>query len=172
MKRVRAGVTGGGGAPPAHHRHCVNGVVGPAQHRTHLTTCLPLSFSFSRSWQEKPKSVSLMFMSSSRRMFSGFRSRWTMSMEWRYWITSSSARMIFLGMGDSTSASPNTPQHPGMGPGTKELSHVQKPQQPGVGTQPGGVFCSWVLCQLQGSPLNLCSAFAARFSALPGFLLA
>lgn len=45
---------------------------------------------------EKPKSVSLMFISSSKRTFSGFRSRWTMPWMWRDSTTSIRARMIFL----------------------------------------------------------------------------
>lgn len=45
---------------------------------------------------EKPKSVSLMFISSSKRTFSGFRSRWTMPWLWRNCTTSIRARIIFL----------------------------------------------------------------------------
>ena len=57
----------------------------------------PRSFFPGSSWQEKPKSVSLMFMSSSKRMFSGFRSRCTMLSLCKVKITSSRALMIFLG---------------------------------------------------------------------------
>lgn len=56
----------------------------------------PFSICPGCGWTAKPKSVSLMFMWSSRRMFSGFRSRWTMFWPWRNWTTSSRARMIFL----------------------------------------------------------------------------
>lgn len=56
----------------------------------------PLSFCPGSICTEKPKSVSLIFIWSSRRMFSGFRSRWTMFWLWRYWTTSRRARMIFL----------------------------------------------------------------------------
>lgn len=56
----------------------------------------PRSFSPGSSWQEKPKSVSLMFMLSSKRMFSGFRSRCTMLSLCKLRITSSKALMIFL----------------------------------------------------------------------------
>ena len=56
----------------------------------------PRSFSPGCSWQENPKSVSFIFMLSSKRIFSGFRSRWTMLSLCRVQITSSRARMIFL----------------------------------------------------------------------------
>lgn len=56
----------------------------------------PLSFCPGSICTAKPKSVSLIFIWSSRRMFSGFRSRWTMFWLWRYWTTSRRARMIFL----------------------------------------------------------------------------
>ena len=132
----------------------------PARHRPHLAILLPLSFSSSRSWQEKPKSVSLMFMSSSRRMFSGFRSRWTMLMEWRYWITSSSARMIFLGMGDSTSPNLNTHWHRAPGDGDKDRGRAAQPPSLSAGAQPGVLVCPWVPCRLQGHPSNPRPAFA------------
>lgn len=59
-------------------------------------TIVPLSFSPGCSCTEKPKSDSLMCPWSSRRMFSGFRSRWTMLREWRYCTASSRARIILL----------------------------------------------------------------------------
>lgn len=111
------------GAAPAHHGHCV-AAVHP-----------PLSFSFSCSWQEKPKSVSLMFMSSSRRMFSGFRSRCTMSMECRYSITSSSACMIFLGRGDSITPSAHWHCTPGDGDKDRDGGHAAQPLCKSLDTQ-------------------------------------
>lgn len=133
----------------------------PSPASPHLASPLPLSFSFSFSWQEKPKSVSLMFMSSSRRMFSGFRSRWTMLMECRYWITSSSARMIFLGMGMGTAhslsqTSPGT-TIPGMGTGTEHRGTAVLAARPCL--KP--TLCS---CKVLFPPLHL--------QASPGFFLA
>lgn len=56
----------------------------------------PFSLCPGSIWTEKPKSVSLIFTSSSNRMFSGFRSRWTILWVWRYSTTSRRARIIFL----------------------------------------------------------------------------
>lgn len=126
----------------------------------HLARPLPLSFSFSFSWQEKPKSVSLMFMSSSSRMFSGFRSRWTMLMECRYWITSSSARMIFLGVRTAHPLSqiPTGTMIPGMGTGTGHRDTAQGAVLP-ARSPLKPTLCS---CKVIFTPLPL---------ALPGFLL-
>lgn len=57
---------------------------------------LPWSFCPGVICTAKPKSVSLMLILSSRRMFSGFRSLCTMFWEWRNWTTSNKERMIFL----------------------------------------------------------------------------